>query len=49
MIVYVAISGEKDSRRIEYVDHLHEHFIDPCTVKDWAYQTPTKSGILNTN
>ncbi len=45
MIDYVAISGEKDSKRIEYVDHLHEHFIDPCVVKNGAYMAPTRPGF----
>ncbi|MEM6987619.1 MAG: L-fuconate dehydratase [Pseudomonadota bacterium] len=45
MIDYVAICGEKDSRRIEYVDHLHEHFIDPCVVHDGAYRAPTEPGF----
>ncbi len=45
MIDYVAISGEKDSKRIEYVDHLHEHFIDPCVVKNGAYMAPTQPGF----
>ncbi len=30
MIDYVAVSGTKDGRVIEYVDHLHEHFLDPA-------------------
>ena len=45
MIDYVAISGEKDSRRIEYVDHLHEHFVDPCVVDQGAYQVPNAPGF----
>ncbi len=45
MIDYVAISGEKDSKRIEYVDHLHEHFIEPCVVKNGAYMAPTQPGF----
>lgn len=36
MIGFVAISGEKDDRRIEFVDHLHEHFVNPCVVRDGA-------------
>ncbi|MEH6728261.1 MAG: fuconate dehydratase, partial [Hyphomicrobiales bacterium] len=45
MIDYVAISGEKDSKRIEFVDHLHEHFINPCIVDNGAYQAPTAPGF----
>ena len=28
----------------EYVDHLHEHFVDPCVVEDGAYLLPTQPG-----
>jgi len=45
MIDYIAISGEKNDRRIEYVDHLHEHFEDPCVIKKGAYQIPNKPGF----
>ena len=44
MIDYVAISGTKDGRVIEYVDHLHEHFIDPCVIKNAAYMPPVRPG-----
>ncbi|MXU64372.1 L-fuconate dehydratase [Oceanomicrobium pacificus] len=45
MIDYVAISGTKDDKRIEYVDHLHEHFLDPCIVEDGAYRAPQAPGF----
>ncbi|MEP3298166.1 L-fuconate dehydratase [Tateyamaria sp.] len=45
MIDYIAITGEKDSKRIEFVDHLHEHFIDPCVVQNGAYMAPTLPGF----
>ena len=45
MIDFIAISGQKDSRRIEYVDHLHEHFIDPCVVENGAYKAPSLPGF----
>ncbi|MGH1414879.1 MAG: L-fuconate dehydratase [Pelagimonas sp.] len=45
MIDYLAISAEKDSKRIEFVDHLHEHFVDPCIVRDGAYMAPTAAGF----
>jgi L-fuconate dehydratase len=45
MIDYVAVSGTKDGRVIEYVDHLHEHFLDPCIIKDAAYMPPTRPGF----
>ena len=45
MIDFVAITGEKDSKRIEYVDHLHEHFIDPCMVDEGVYRAPENPGF----
>ncbi|MEO0497967.1 MAG: L-fuconate dehydratase [Pseudomonadota bacterium] len=45
MIDYVAICGEKDSRRIEFVDHLHEHFINPCQVQNGVYMAPDAPGF----
>jgi len=45
MIDFIAISGQKDSRRIEYVDHLHEHFIDPCVIENGAYRAPSLPGF----
>jgi len=44
MIDYIAISGSMENRLIEYVDHLHEHFIDPVTVKKGAYIPPQMPG-----
>jgi len=38
------ITGDKDSKKIEYVDHLHEYFVTPCIVKNGAYQTPLTPG-----
>ncbi|MBL4784691.1 MAG: L-fuconate dehydratase [Cohaesibacteraceae bacterium] len=45
MIDYVAISGEKNSKRIEYVDHLHEHFLNPCIVENGVYRAPRQPGF----
>lgn len=44
MIDYVRISGEIGDRVIEYVDQLHEHFEDPCIVKNGAYIAPSRPG-----
>lgn len=44
MIDYIAISGIKDDRIIEYVDHLHEHFLEPVVIKNGAYMPPQKPG-----
>ncbi|TYC60985.1 L-fuconate dehydratase [Rhodobacterales bacterium] len=45
MIDFVAVSGTKDGRVIEYVDHLHEHFIDPCVIRNAAYMPPSLPGF----
>ncbi|AKZ61506.1 fuconate dehydratase [Herbaspirillum hiltneri N3] len=45
MIDYVCISGTTEGRVTEYVDHLHEHFIDACVVKGAAYMPPTAPGF----
>lgn len=44
MIDYIAISGSMENRIIEYVDHLHEHFHDPVTIKNGAYLPPKLPG-----
>lgn len=44
MIDYISISGTKDNRVIEYVDHLHEHFMEPVVIKNGAYMPPQKPG-----
>ena len=41
---YVAVSGSLDRRVTEYVDHLHEHFVDPCVVRNGAYVLPDAPG-----
>ncbi|GAA1559935.1 L-fuconate dehydratase [Kribbella hippodromi] len=41
---YVAVSGSLEGRVTEYVDHLHEHFVDPCVVRKGAYLLPTAPG-----
>jgi len=44
MIDYLCIAGSKQGRVIEYVDHLHEHFVDPCIVRGAAYMPPSRPG-----
>ncbi|MBS9402337.1 L-fuconate dehydratase [Halomonas sp. TRM85114] len=41
---YIAVSGSLDGRVLEYVDHLHEHFVDPVSVRRGRYQVPTAAG-----
>ncbi|MGW4461995.1 L-fuconate dehydratase [Micromonospora sp. NPDC004704] len=45
MFDYVAVSGSLTDRVIEYVDHLHEHFVDPVVIVDGAYRAPTLPGF----
>ncbi|HWT56436.1 MAG TPA: L-fuconate dehydratase [Rhizobium sp.] len=45
MIDYIAVSGTKEGRVIEYVDHLHEHFLDPCRIENAAYMPPVLPGF----
>lgn len=44
MIDYVAVSGTTDNRYLEYVDHLHEHFVDPVRIIDGHYVAPVAAG-----
>ncbi|MGW4113858.1 enolase C-terminal domain-like protein [Actinosynnema sp. NPDC004786] len=48
MFDYVAVSGTMDDRVIEYVDHLHEHFVDPVRVVGGRYAAPTAPGFSAT-
>jgi L-fuconate dehydratase len=41
---YIAVSGSLEGRSIEYVDHLHEHFVDPCVIRGGRYQVPLAPG-----
>jgi len=41
---YIAVSGSLEGRRIEYVDHLHEHFINPVVIRNGCYLPPTAPG-----
>jgi L-fuconate dehydratase len=44
MFDFVAISGSTDERFIEYVDHLHEHFVTPVEIVRGHYRAPTAPG-----
>jgi L-fuconate dehydratase len=41
---YLAVSTTTEGRITEYVDHLHEHFVDPAIVHDGHYVAPTAPG-----
>ncbi len=44
MFDYVALTGTMDGRMIEFVDHLHEHFVTPAVVRRGRYLAPTAPG-----
>ena len=41
---YIAVSGSLEDRVVEYVDHLHEHFLSPAVIRDGRYVVPTDPG-----
>ena len=41
---YIAVSGSLENRVCEFVDHLHEHFVDPVRVRQGRYLAPTRPG-----
>jgi L-fuconate dehydratase len=48
MFDYLAVSGTTDDRVIEYVDHLHDHFLDPVVIREGHYMAPTMPGFSAT-
>jgi L-fuconate dehydratase len=44
LIDYVVLGGALDDRRIEYVDELHEHFVDPVRMAGGRYMVPEAPG-----
>jgi L-fuconate dehydratase len=42
---HVRVAASLKSRVIEYVDHLHEHFVDPVRIVDGHYAAPTLPGF----
>ncbi len=45
MFDYVAVSGSLQGRMIEYVGHLHEHFLDPVEIRGGRYVAPRSPGF----
>jgi L-fuconate dehydratase len=41
---YVCVSGSLENRLLEYVDHLHEHFLDPVRMHNGRYMPPARPG-----
>jgi len=41
---YIAVADSLDGRILEYVDHLHEHFVDPVVIEGGRYMAPKAPG-----
>ena len=41
---YACVSASLEDRVVEYVDHLHEHFLDPVIMRNGRYVPPTAPG-----
>jgi len=41
---YIAVSASLHNRVLEYVDHLHEHFLDPVVIRRGRYIPPLRPG-----
>ena len=41
---YIAVSGSLENRTCEYVDHLHEHFVEPVHLRNGRYLAPRAAG-----
>jgi L-fuconate dehydratase len=44
MFDYIAVSASLENRVLEYVDHLHEHFLDPVVIRQGRYMPPRRPG-----
>lgn len=44
MFDFIAVTGTMQDRVIEFVDHLHEHFVDPVTIRRGHYMPPMRPG-----
>jgi L-fuconate dehydratase len=44
MFDFLRVSGRMDDRVTEFVDHLHEHFVDPCVIRRARYMPPKAAG-----
>jgi L-fuconate dehydratase len=41
---YICVSASLENRMLEYVDHLHEHFLDPVQMQGGRYMPPSRPG-----
>ena len=40
----VAVTGHHTSRVVEFVDHLHQHFVEPVQISGGHYMAPQRAG-----
>jgi L-fuconate dehydratase len=41
---YICVSASLENRIVEFVDHLHEHFVDPVVIREGHYMPPVMPG-----
>ncbi len=41
---YICVGASLENRVLEYVDHLHEHFLEPVTIRNGRYLPPEAPG-----
>jgi len=44
VFAYISVSVSPGYRFVEYVDHLHEHFVYPVSLKNGRYLPPADPG-----
>ncbi|RZU39536.1 enolase C-terminal domain-like protein [Edaphobacter modestus] len=44
MFDFLSVSTTMEDRVIEFVDHLHEHFVTPVHIRNGHYQVPSEAG-----
>ena len=44
MFDFIAVAATRTDRMIEFVDHLHEHFVEPVVIEKGRYRAPLRAG-----
>ena len=42
---YISCAASLDGTVLEYVDHLHEHFVDPVTIRNGKVHAADDAGV----
>jgi L-fuconate dehydratase len=45
MFDFLSVSGTTQDHMVEYVDHLHEHFVEPVVIHNGRYVAPLRPGM----